>query len=118
MFDIGYSELLVIGVVALVVIGPERLPRVARTTGLLLGRLQRYVGDVKADIRREMRLEELKALRNEAQQAMRDFERDLIGEPQVAERNAGQTGNALEAGVPPSTPPLDAAPGEPAGKEE
>ena len=50
MFDIGFSELIVIGIVALVVIGPERLPKVARTAGLLLGRLQRYVNDVKADI--------------------------------------------------------------------
>ena len=52
MFDIGFSELVVIGLVALVVIGPERLPRVARTVGHLLGRLQRYVSDVKADIHR------------------------------------------------------------------
>ena len=60
MFDIGFSELLVIALVALVVIGPERLPRVARTAGHLLGRLQRYVGDVKSDINREMQLDELK----------------------------------------------------------
>jgi sec-independent protein translocase protein TatB len=60
VFDIGFSELLVIGVVLLVVVGPERLPGVARTAGLLLGRLQRYVSGVKADIQRELRLEELK----------------------------------------------------------
>lgn len=54
MFDVGFSELIVIAIVALVVIGPERLPKVARTAGLLLGRLQRYVNDVKADIKREM----------------------------------------------------------------
>lgn len=65
MFDVGISELMVIAVVALVVIGPERLPKVARTAGLLLGRLQRYVGDVKADINREMQLEELKNLQQE-----------------------------------------------------
>ena len=65
MFDVGISELMVIAVVALVVIGPERLPKVARTAGLLLGRLQRYVGDVKADINREMQLEELKNLQKE-----------------------------------------------------
>jgi len=52
MFDVGLSELMIIAVVALVVIGPERLPKVARTAGLLLGRLQRYVSDVKADINR------------------------------------------------------------------
>ena len=57
MFDVGISELMVIAVVALVVIGPERLPKVARTAGLLLGRLQRYVSDVKADINRDMQLD-------------------------------------------------------------
>ena len=60
MFDIGFSELVVIGIVALLVLGPERLPKVARTTGHLLGRLQRYVSDVKSDINREMQLDELK----------------------------------------------------------
>ena len=56
MFDISFSELIFIGVVALVVIGPERLPRVARAAGLLLGRMQAYVNEVKADIHREMQL--------------------------------------------------------------
>ena len=63
MFDIAFSELLIIAVVALVVLGPERLPKVARTAGHLLGRLQRYVNDVKADINREMQLEELESCR-------------------------------------------------------
>ncbi|MFM9969820.1 MAG: Sec-independent protein translocase protein TatB [Burkholderiales bacterium] len=65
MFDIGFSELMVIAVVALVVIGPERLPRVARTAGHLMGRLQRYVNDVKADINREMETEELRKFKDE-----------------------------------------------------
>jgi sec-independent protein translocase protein TatB len=65
MFDVGLSELMVIAVVALVVIGPERLPKVARTAGLLLGRLRRYVSDVKADINREIQLDELKKLQQE-----------------------------------------------------
>src|SRR5574340_534568 len=60
MFDIGFSELLVIGVVALIVIGPERLPKVPRTIGHLYGRLQRYVSTVKSDISREIQLDELK----------------------------------------------------------
>ena len=60
MFDVSLSELMIVGVVALIVIGPERLPRVARTMGHLLGRLQRYVGQVKADINREMQLDDLK----------------------------------------------------------
>ena len=60
MFDIGFSELVVIAVVALIVLGPERLPKAARTMGHLFGRLQRYVNDVKADINREIELEELR----------------------------------------------------------
>ena len=60
MFDIGFSEIIVIGVVALIVIGPERLPKVARTAGHLYGRLQRYVSDVKSDIGREIEIDELK----------------------------------------------------------
>ena len=60
MFDIGFTELLVIGVVALIVIGPERLPKVARTAGHLFGRMQRYVSTVKSDISREIELEELR----------------------------------------------------------
>jgi sec-independent protein translocase protein TatB len=64
-------ELIVIALVALIVIGPERLPKVARTVGHLLARLQRYVSDVKADINREMQLEELKNLKQQlADQAL------------------------------------------------
>lgn len=74
MFDIGFSELMVIAVVALIVIGPERLPRVARTAGHLLGRLQRYVGDVKADINREMQLEDLKKLQQQVADQAKSME--------------------------------------------
>jgi sec-independent protein translocase protein TatB len=74
VFDIGFSELVVIGLVALIVIGPERLPRVARTVGHLLGRLQRYVADVKADISREVELEELRKMRDSVQEAAAGFE--------------------------------------------
>ena len=80
MFDIGFSELIVIGIVALVVIGPERLPKVARTAGHLLGRLQRYVNDVKADINREMQLDELRKLQADMQESARDLERNLNSE--------------------------------------
>lgn len=62
MFDIGFSELLIVGVVALIVIGPERLPRVARTVGHLYGRMQRYVSSVKSDISQEMQLDEMRRL--------------------------------------------------------
>ncbi len=60
MFDIGFTELIVIGVVALIVIGPERLPKVARTAGHLYGRLQRYVSSVKSDISQEIQLDEIR----------------------------------------------------------
>ena len=80
MFDIGFSELLVIGVVALIVIGPEKLPRVARTVGHLAGRLQRYVSDVKADINREIELEELRKMRDSMQQAATDMESSVNAE--------------------------------------
>jgi sec-independent protein translocase protein TatB len=74
MFDIGFSEIVVIAVVALIVIGPERLPKTARTLGHLFGRLQRYVADVKADINREMQLDELKKLQQEVRQAASEIE--------------------------------------------
>ncbi len=64
MFDLGLSKMAVIGVVALVVIGPERLPRVARTVGTLLGRAQRYVNDIKSEVSREIRLDELKQMKS------------------------------------------------------
>ena len=74
MFDFGFSELLLIGVVALVVIGPERLPKVARTAGHLFGRMQRYVADVKADINREIQVEELKKLQEEMHASVNSLE--------------------------------------------
>ena len=77
MFDIGITEIMVIAVVALVVIGPERLPRVARTIGTLLGRAQRYVNDVKAEVNREMELEELRKLQTQMQDAARDIQQTV-----------------------------------------
>jgi len=69
MFDFSFGELALIGAVALVVLGPERLPRVARTAGEWIGKAQRYVSQVKSDINREMELAELKKLQEEARQA-------------------------------------------------
>jgi sec-independent protein translocase protein TatB len=86
MFDIAFSELVVIGVVALVVIGPERLPKVARTAGLLFGRLQRYVAQVKSDINREMELSELSKVKTEIETAARDFQRDVETKAHEADR--------------------------------
>lgn len=75
MFSSG--ELILIGLVALIVIGPERLPRVARTAGALLGRLQRYVSDVKADINREIQLEDLKKLQQQVVEQARGMEQSV-----------------------------------------
>ena len=77
MFDIGISEIAVIAVVALVVIGPERLPKVARTVGTLLGRAQRYVNDVKAEVNREMELDELRKLQTQMQDAARGIQEQV-----------------------------------------
>lgn len=77
MFDVGFSELVVIALVALIVIGPERLPRVARTVGALLGRAQRYINDVKADIQREVDLDELKNIRDTFQEAAKSVEESV-----------------------------------------
>lgn len=77
MFDIGFSELVVIGLVALIVIGPERLPGVARTVGHLIGRLQRYVADVKADINREVELDEFRKMRDTVQDAASNIETSI-----------------------------------------
>lgn len=130
MFDIGFSELVVIAVVALVVIGPERLPTVARTVGALLGRLNRYVSDVKSDVEREMRLEEMKKLRAEVeaqasgieQQVVRELEetRSASAAPlaevgKTLEQVAGEAGRAMdqsafENGAASAIPEADPAP--------
>lgn len=95
MFDIGFSEMIVIAIVALVVIGPERLPKVARTAGHMLGRLQRYVNDVKSDINREIQLEELKKLQSELQESARSVEQSLTTEMSAARQAVSQTAQAL-----------------------
>jgi sec-independent protein translocase protein TatB len=70
MFDVSFSELLVIAVVALLVIGPEKLPKVARTVGAFAGRMQRYMAQVKEEVNREMRFEALKNLQQEIKQTV------------------------------------------------
>lgn len=69
MFDVSFSELMVIAVVALIVIGPEKLPKVARTLGALTGRMQRYVAQVKEEVNREVRFEELQQLQQEIKES-------------------------------------------------
>ena len=99
MFDIGFSELLVIGVVALIVIGPEKLPRMARTLGHLAGKLQRYVSDVKADINREIELEDLKKMRDSMQQAASDFQSSVEGELNKTETELNKAASELNRSV-------------------
>lgn len=86
MFDIGFSEILVIAVVALIVIGPERLPGVARTLGHLFARMQRYVNDVKADIQREVELDELRKLRKDVEESARNIEESFTKEVNAAQQ--------------------------------
>jgi sec-independent protein translocase protein TatB len=89
MFDFSFAELATIGVVALVVIGPERLPKVARTVGHLMGRAQRYVNDVKADIQREVELEEFRKLKQGMDDAAGEL-RTSLQETQNTIHTAGQ----------------------------
>ncbi len=70
MFDVSFSELFIIAVVALLVIGPEKLPKVARTMGAFMGRMQRYVAQVKEEVNREVRFEDLQKLQQEIKQSV------------------------------------------------
>ncbi len=118
MFDIGFSELMVIALVGLIVIGPERLPKVARTVGHLLGRLQRYVSDVKSDINREMQLEDLKKLQAQVAEQARDLERQVNDQMKTVETDLNQSilasaeKNAVDPSIEapkPFEPPVHAA---------
>jgi sec-independent protein translocase protein TatB len=109
MFDIGFSELLVIGVVALIVIGPERLPRVARMIGHLMGRMQRYVSDVKADIDREIELEELRKMRDSVQQAASNIETSVQSELNKAETELNQAAKVATGEEKKEAPALEAS---------
>jgi sec-independent protein translocase protein TatB len=77
MIDFGFDKIALIGAVALIVIGPERLPRVARTVGHLLGKAQRYVADVKAEVNRSIELEELKKMKSSFEDAARNVEQTV-----------------------------------------
>jgi len=77
MFDMSFGEIAVIGAVALIVIGPEKLPKVARTLGAMVGKLQRYVATVKADISREMQMENLRQIEAEMKSAGQQLVADV-----------------------------------------
>jgi len=90
MIDFGFDKLALIGAVALIVIGPEKLPRVARTVGHMLGKAQRYVADVKAEVSRSIELDELKKMKSQFENAARDVENSVKDEVQ-------QTSASLES---------------------
>ena len=123
MFDVSFTELMVIGVVALIVIGPERLPKVARTVGHLLGRAQRYVSDVKSDIRREIELDDLRKLKTEMDEAAREVRSGLtqteasLRRPAEALRDvlsqtAREANNGVDAPLPDSRTEAEALEGK------
>ena len=120
MFDIGFSEIVVIAVVALIVIGPERLPKAARTLGHLFGRLQRYVNDVKADINREMELDELRKLQKEVQTAASELKSSVESAAQGVETGVRDVERELNtAGIEPEMARLaepGPLPNEPGGE--
>jgi len=105
MFDIGFSEMVVCAIVALVVIGPERLPRVARTLGVLFGRLQRYVAQVKSDINREMEMADLGKVKTEFESAARSFETDFKAQAADVEREVRDAQSAIESAAPAAPSP-------------
>jgi len=106
MFDIGFSEIVVIAVVALVVLGPEKLPKTARTLGHLFGRLQRYVNDVKGDIKRELELDELRKLQQNVQSTAKEIEESMTSAARDMEAGVRDVESALSAtGASPSVEP-------------
>jgi sec-independent protein translocase protein TatB len=84
MIDFGFDKIALIGAVALIVIGPERLPKVARTVGTLLGKARRYVADVKAEVNRSIELEELQKMKSQFENAARDVETQVSQEVNAA----------------------------------
>src|SRR5438552_1761991 len=99
MFDIAFSEIALIAAVALVVIGPEKLPKTARTLGHLFGRLQRYVNEVKADINREIELDELRKLQQQVQTAAKDIETSISAASREVESSVRAVEADLNAGA-------------------
>ncbi len=91
MIDIGLSKMALIGAVALIVIGPEKLPRVARTVGTLLGKAQRYVSDVKAEVNRSMELDELKKMKDTVESAARDVHSSIQTSASEFEKDWAET---------------------------
>jgi sec-independent protein translocase protein TatB len=107
MFDIGFWELIVVGIVALLVLGPERLPEVARTAGFWLGRMRRFVANVKGDIEQDLRLEEWKRTLHEPGRyaAMQDVQ-EILEETAGTLQEVGKELQASVAGAAPQKQPI------------
>ena len=108
MFDLDVSKLAVIGAVALIVIGPEKMPRVARTVGTLLGKAQRYISDVKAEVNRSMDMEDLKKMKETMDSAMTDVQSSVLNATTQLNQgieNLGQEGVGSNDFTPSWTPP-------------
>ena len=99
MIDIGLSKMALIGAVALIVIGPEKLPRVARTVGTLLGKAQRYVSDVKAEVNRSMELDELKKMKDSVENAARDVHNSIQTSASEFEKDWAETIGAADTAL-------------------
>lgn len=106
MFDIGFTEIFIIAVVALIVIGPERLPRVAKTLGHMFGRMQRYVAEVKADVNREIELDELRKLKSTMQDAARSFEQSVTSQVNFIESEVKEAGADVQKQMESAVAPL------------
>ncbi len=100
MIDLGISKMALIGAVALIVIGPEKLPGVARTLGTLLGKAQRYIADVKAEVNRSMALDELKKMRETVEGAARDVENSIQTQASEFEKSWAETTDAALESAP------------------
>jgi len=98
VIDLAISKIALIGAVALIVIGPEKLPRVARTVGTLLGKAQRYVADVKAEVNRSMELDELKKMKEDVEGAARDVENSIHTGASDFEKSWAETTAGMSSG--------------------
>lgn len=109
MFEFSLSELTVVMVVALIVIGPERLPKVARTLGHLYGRARRYVNGVKADISRDLAIEEFRQLQQKVQAEAAALEASARQTGQQIDQQVGQLNRSVASAVSQPLPPASAA---------
>jgi len=99
MFNFGLSEIMIIALVGLIVIGPERLPKVAKTVGHLFGRMQRYASQVKAEIDREVQLDELKNLQKTMKEAAEEIEADVSSQLNFIQSEIGEADKGLSDAV-------------------